>query len=160
MENIKWLKDIPLEVGYYLTGFTDGEGSFNVSLRKKDYGVGWQISPVFNVSQRDRTVLAQFKRWLGCGTLRTRKDGVVYYEVSSLKSLNSRVIPFFKKFGFRSASKKTNFRIFREIVEMMTNESHLKTEGFEKILRLRETLNEGRGRKRKHNISDVFESQQ
>jgi len=30
-----WLEKIPSELRYYLTGFTDGEGSFNVSYAKK-----------------------------------------------------------------------------------------------------------------------------
>jgi hypothetical protein len=158
MEHHHWLKNIPSYIGSYLSGFADGEGSFNVSLRKKDYSTGWQISPVFNVSQRDRTILALFKRWLGCGTLRSRKDGVIYYEVSNLSSLKDRVIPFFQKFKFLSASKKTNFRIFREIVEIMAEGTHLQPEGFKRTLQLREKLNEGRGRKQRYNITDVFES--
>ena len=158
MNNNHWLKEIPPAIGSYLSGFADGEGSFNVSLRKKDYSVGWQISPTFNVSQRDRTMLALFKHWLGCGTLRSRRDGVIYYEVSNLTSLKDRVLPFFQKYGFLSASKKTNFRIFREIVELMAEGIHLQPEGFEKILRLREELNKGHGRKRKYNITDVLES--
>ncbi len=156
--NNNWLKNIPLEIGWYLSGFVDGEGSFNVSLRKKDYSVGWQISPMFNISQRDRTVLDLFKKWLGCGTLRSRKDGVIYYEVSNLTSLENRVIPFFQKFKFLSSSKKTNFRIFREIVQLMNEGIHLKPQGFKQILGLREELNKGRGRKRKYNLNDVFES--
>ena len=31
----EWLNKIPDELGYYLAGFVDGEGSFNVSLRQK-----------------------------------------------------------------------------------------------------------------------------
>ena len=45
----QWLKKIPLPIGAYLTGFADGEGSFNVSLRKKDYSVGWQACPSFKI---------------------------------------------------------------------------------------------------------------
>ena len=156
--NDSWLKNIALDIGWYLSGFSDGEGSFNVSLRKKDYSVGWQISPVFNVSQRDRTVLALLKRWLGCGTLRSRKDGVIYYEVSNLTSLNERIIPFFQKFEFFSASKKTNFRIFQDIVQAMSEGQHLQPAGFQRILKLREELNSGRGRKRKYGITDVIKS--
>jgi len=156
--NKNWLKKIPRDIGCYLSGFADGEGSFNVSLRVKDYSVGWQICPSFNVSQRDITILALYKRWLGCGTLRKRRDGVIYYEVMNIKSLTERVIPFFEKFKFYSLSKKTNFRIFKEIMEIMSKGEHLKKEGFEKILELREQLNKGRGRKRKYNINDVIKS--
>jgi len=31
----EWLDKIPQSLGYYLAGFVDGEGSFNVSLRQK-----------------------------------------------------------------------------------------------------------------------------
>ena len=154
----QWLKKIPLPIGAYLTGFTDGEGSFNVLLRKKDYSVGWQACPSFNVSQKDRTILALFKRWLGCGTLRSRPDGITYYEVTNIKSLEERILPFFQKFHFLSASKKTNFRIFREIIELMAAGEHLNQDGFKKLLELRERLNRGHSRKRKYNINDVLES--
>ena len=154
----EWLKSIPFNIGWYLSGFADGEGSFNVSLRKKEYSIGWQASPSFNVSQRDQTVLALFKRWLGCGTLRNRKDGVVYYEVTSIVSLKERVIPFFEKFQLISSSKKTNFRIFRQIIETMSEREHLDDAGWKKILSLREELNKGHGRKRKYSINDVLES--
>ena len=111
----QWLKQIPPHIGWYFAGFADGEGSFNVSLRRKDYSVGWQLCPSFNVSQRDITVLALYKRWLKCGTLRTRQDGVVYYEVISIPALKEVILPFFEKYNFLSASKKKNFSIFRKI---------------------------------------------
>ena len=152
----KWLKNISPKDGYYIAGFTDGEGSFNVSLKKRnDYEEGWKITASFNISQKDRVILAWIKKILGCGTLRERKDGVVYYEVTNVSSLQEKIIPFFSTFHFISSRKKTNFSIFKQIVKMMFQKEHLSAEGFEKILQLRETLNEGKGRKRKYNLSDV-----
>lgn len=153
----KWLKNINLKDGYYIAGFTDGEGSFNVSLKKRNDYVGeWKITASFNISQKDRVILSWIKKILGCGTLREREDGVVYYEVTNVSSLKERVIPFFVKFNFISSNKKTNFSIFKQIVEIMSNGEHLEKEGFEKIIQLRETLNKGKGRKRKYNLSDVI----
>lgn len=153
----KWLKNINPKDGYYIAGFTDGEGSFNVSLKKRnDYIKEWKITASFNISQKDRVILSWIKKILGCGTLRERNDGVVYYEVTNILSLKERIIPFFAKFNFISSKKKTNFSIFKQIVKIMSQEQHLKKEGFEKILRLREILNEGKGRKRKYNLSDVI----
>lgn len=158
-QNDKWLKQIPEKIGWYLTGFADGEGSFYVSLRRKqDYVLRWQICPSFNVAQRDRTILVLFKRYLKCGTLRARKDGVIYYEVLNIRSLKEIVIPFFERFNFFSNSKKTNFRIFCQIVDMATDKKHLEKEGLKEILLLREKLNKGRGRKRKYNLNDVFQT--
>lgn len=152
-----WPKSVPLEYGHYIAGFTDGEGSFNVSLVKRiDYEGKWKITASFNISQKDRVILSWIKSVMGCGTLRERKDGVVYYEVTNIASLKERVIPFFKKFGFRSANKKRNFSIFCSIVDLMANGAHLTHEGFEAIIKLRETLNEGRGRKRKYELKDII----
>jgi len=151
-----WLKKIPPKIGYYLTGFVDGEGSFNVSIRKrKDYQMRWQVVLTFNVSQKDRVVLALLKRYLGCGRLQQRKDGVHYYVVTNYHSIQERVIPFFTKFKFLSAEKKRNFSVFKRIAKMVYEGKHLDKEGLEKILKLREKLNKGRGRKRKYNIEDV-----
>ena len=40
----------------------------------------------------------------------------------------------------------------------MSEGEHLQPTGFERILKLREELNVGRGRKRKYDITDVLES--
>jgi hypothetical protein len=153
----KWLKSIDPKDGYYIAGFTDGEGSFNVSLKKRNDYVGeWKITASFNISQKDRVILSWIKKILGCGTLRERSDGVVYYEVTNVSSLKEKIIPFFIKFNFISSKKKTNFSIFKQIVELMFQGEHLNKEGFKKILQLREILNEGKGRKRKYNLSDVI----
>lgn len=157
MSEINWLKHIPDHIGWYLSGFTDGEGSFNVSVKKvPDHTLGWKLVMSFNVSQRDRTVLALMKRYLGCGTLRERKDGVVYYEVTNIRSLYERVLPFFAKYQLLSASKKRNFSLFRKIVLKMVAGEHRSIHGFKEIMDLREILNEGRGRKRKYEISNVL----
>ena len=153
----QWLSQIPQEKGWYLAGFVDGEGSFNVSLKKvEDYQQKWRLDPCFNVSQRDISNLVLLKRIFKTGTLRRRKDGIVYYEVRNYRMLNERVIPFFEKFRFYSQSKIRNFSIFRKIVLKMARQEHLTKEGLREILELREELNEGKGRKRKYNLTDVL----
>ena len=155
------MKNIPNDEGNFIAGFTDGEGSFNVSIKKRlDYKESWKLTASFNISQKDRVILAWVKHILGCGTLRERKDGVVYYEVTNIASLHDVIVPFFRKFGFRSAYKKNNFRIFSEIVLMMHKGEHLTKEGFQKILELRENLNPGIGRKRKYTLQDVITSEE
>ena len=155
------MKNIPIDIGNYIAGFTDGEGSFNISVKKRlDYKESWKLTASFNISQKDRVILAWIKHILGCGTLRERKDGVVYYEVTNVTSLHETIIPFFQVYGFRSAYKKHNFRIFSEIVEMMHKEEHLTKEGFQKILELREKINSGIGRKRKYTLLNVLTSEE
>ena len=86
------------QIGYYLAGYVDGEGSFNVSFRpREDYGFPWKVSLCFNISQRDPVILSLFKRHLECGTLRRRQDGVWYYEVNNLTAILENVIPLDRK---------------------------------------------------------------
>ena len=145
------IKKVQPKIGYYLAGFTDGEGSFNVSFRpRKDYPVPWKISLSFNVSQKDRVILAHFKRHLGCGTLRGRPDGVWYYETTNLTGLTENVIPFFERFPFLSAKKKRDFGKFKQIVALVKEGEHLRGDGIRKILKIREGMNDGGKRRHSH----------
>jgi len=149
------VKQIPPHVGYYLAGFADGEGSFNVSIRKReDYKSGWKVSVCFNVSQKEQVILSLFKRWLKCGTIRKREDGVTYYEVNNLKAIQENVIPFFNRFKFMSQKKKRDFAKFKQIVEIIDKGEHLTYEGIKKILEVRELMNDGG--KRKHSTEEIL----
>lgn len=151
------IKKVPAEKGYYLAGFADGEGSFNVSFRpRKDYPIPWKVSLSFNVSQKDRVILALFKRHLGCGTLRGRPDGVWYYEVTNLNAIVENVIPFFERFPFLSAKKKRDFGKFKQIALLMQQGAHLGRDGIREILEIREGMNDGG--KRNHAHADILAS--
>jgi hypothetical protein len=138
------VREIPPNIGHYLAGFTDGEGSFNVSFRPRDdYKAPWKISLCFNISQRDPVVLTSFKRHLQCGTMRQRHDGVWYYEVNNLTPIVENVIPFFERFGFLSARKKRDFSKFKQLAEIIRSDRHHRREGVEEILRIRRGMNDG-----------------
>lgn len=145
-------------MGYFLAGFTEGEGSFNVSLRKKDdYALKWQVVMSFNVSQKDPALLRLLQTTLGCGIIKIRKrDGLFSFDVTNPGDIITKVIPFFRKYPLVSKTKKDNFRIFCLIAKIMENGDHKKITGLHKIVRLRESLNLGISRKRKYNISDVI----
>jgi hypothetical protein len=148
---------VPPEIGYYLAGFSDGEGSFNVSFRPRpDYSIPWKVSLSFNVSQKDRVILALFKRYIGCGTLRSRPDGVWYYEVTNLNAIVENVIPFFERFPFLSAKKKRDFAKFKQIVALMQKGAHLTKDGVREILEIRDRMNDGGKRRYAH--SDILAS--
>ena len=148
-------KKVPPDIGWYMAGFVDGEGSFNVSFRKRaDYKLPWRVSLCFNVSQRDPVILSLLKKHIGCGTMRQRQDGVWYYEVNNLTAIRSNVIPFFKRFHFLSAKKKRDFRKFCELTKLMEDGEHLHASGIEKILAIRSDMNdEG---KRRYSDEDIL----
>ena len=151
------VKSIPSRIGYYLAGFADGEGSFHVSFRKRrDYRIPWKISLCFNISQKDKVILALFKRYLKCGTLRSRPDGVWYYEVNNFTAIKENIIPFFKRFGFLSAKKKRDFARFQKIANLIKNKQHLSKDGIAEILKARRDMNDGG--KRKHQDEEILKS--
>jgi len=151
------LNQIPSNIAWYLSGFVDGEGSFNISFRKKsDYRIGWQPVLSFNVSQRERTVLALMKRHLKCGIIKARKDGVHSYDVTNPKALQENIIPFFKKYNFLSQRKKYNFSLFKKAVKLMAEKRHLEPKGLKELVNIREKINPGAGRTRKYSKQDIL----
>lgn len=146
------VNNISPKIGYYLTGFADGEGSLMIVIRNRpDFQAKYKISLCFNVSQKESYILSQFKKHLACGTLRSRPDGVWYFEVNNFKSIWENVIPFFDTFNFWSQNKRKQFSLFKQAAKIIKAEAHLTPQGFEQIIELRSQMN--RGGKRKNLVS-------
>lgn len=143
-------------IEWYLSGFADGEGSFNVSIvnRNQDFKSGWKVAPSFNVSQKDDTVLKIFRRILGCGTIRYRRDGVCYFEVRRLRDLVEKVEPFFTKYPLQSRSKQASLEAFLKILRILERGEHRSREGLKRVLQIRDTMIVGR--KRKYSAEQVL----
>jgi len=98
---------------------------------------------------------------LNCGIIKVRKfDNLHSFDVTNPKDIIRKVIPYFQKYPVLSFSKQRNFAIFCEIAELMSKGEHRTLDGLKRILHLRETINEEKGRTRKYAITDVFPSQE
>ena len=154
----RFLKGIPEKLGWFLVGFTEGEGSFNLSIIKRsDYAHRWQLNLSFNISQKEGTLLGLSKEIMQCGSIRKRKDGVYAYEVRGINDIVEKVTPFFNHFKLFSQGKRKTFEAFSEIAVMMKNGEHLTVNGLTKILKLRKLLNPKSTRKRKYNDECVLD---
>jgi hypothetical protein len=140
--------EIPDSLGYYFAGFVDGEGSFNISFRRRsDYKMPWKVSLCLNVSQKDRSLLALLLQHLKSGTIRYKCDDVWFFEVNNLSAIREHVIPFFERFRFLSVKKKRDFAIFKRMAHLMSEGAHLRKEGIVELLKLRRKMNDGGKRK-------------
>ena len=149
-----WLDAIPSDVGHYVAGFVDGEGSFNVPIRReRDRGLPWRVSLSFNVSQIGPEAPAFLRSVFGVGTTRGRGDGVWYFEVTKPTELEVRVFPFFDRFPLRGP-KAADLAIFRQITTLVRSGRHCAVEGIERILVLRAPMN--RGGKRRYSDEDII----
>lgn len=143
---------------YWVTGFTDAEGSFSIKFTKSNsYKLGWRIQPQFTIKlhERDLALLQRIKEFFGVGTL--IKDGTkIAYTVKSIEDLTKVIIPPFERFPLLT-KKFADFVIFKEIVFIMANKEHLLIENFKKILSLKANLNLGLSEELKKAFPDIIQ---
>ena len=135
----QWLLDIKSKTDWiwFIVGFCDGEGSLHVSLRPRaDYENGWKVSLCFNITQKEKPILARIKSFFGCGTLRERNDNVWYYEVNNLLMIKRRIIPFFKTYNFRTIKNLNRFQGFVKISKLLNDSSTM--DNLDVILQIRD----------------------
>jgi len=156
-ERLLHISDDP---GHYLSGFADGEGSFNISVvrRKSDYQSGWKIVPSFNISQREATIPKLFQKTLQCGTIRYRQDGVCYFEVRKMIDINETVRNFFVLFPLRSNRQAQRLQLLLQATNLLVKGEHLNPQGLEAILSIREQMISNR--KRTYEMIDVLQNPQ
>ena len=116
-----------MELASYITGFTDGEGTFSVSfsLRSK-MRLGIEVRPSFSISQHKRSlsVLQEIQMYFGVGAIRfSASDQNYKYEVRSTNDLVKKIIPHFQRYPLRTA-KLHDFEIFSEICTMICENKH------------------------------------
>jgi hypothetical protein len=131
-------------LGSYLSGFADGEGSFCVYFSPRSrMRLGWEVRPSFSVGQNTSRpeVLNLFLEYFKCGSLRpNRGDNTMKFEIRSLKPLLEVVIPHFRKYPLLS-SKLKDFEKFVTICDFLSQNAHLTEIGFKKIIDLAFEMN-------------------
>jgi len=133
-----------INIESYLSGFTDGEGSFCVYFSPRSrMTLGWEVRPSFSVGQNTSRpeVLNLFLKYFKCGNLRpSYGDNTVKYEVRSLKPLLEIIIPHFQRYPMLS-SKQKSFEKFVAICDLIAQNQHKEASGFVKILDLAFDMN-------------------
>jgi len=129
---------------YFVTGFTDAEGSFMVIIRKKPKSqLGWGIEAVFSIvlHLKDKAILELIQQFFGGrGNIYEGKDNVTY-SVSSLKDL-TWIIDHFDKYPLIT-QKKADFILWKQVIELMKNKEHFTLKGLHKIVAIKAAINWG-----------------
>lgn len=127
---------------YWLAGFVDAEGCFLVSVQKsKSHTIGFQTQPKFIITQHDRDIklMESFIKIFNCGRLQVGPKSV-YFVVSKVADLESKISPFFNKYPLLG-QKKLEFMDFCKVVALMKTKSHLTESGLQQILVIRSGMN-------------------
>ncbi len=138
-----------LKIEGWITGYTDGEGCFSVSIVKnKRSRFGWQVFPEFVVTQGEKSLpsLKFLKEWFNCGNIFINKrydnhnENLYRYCIRSIKDLAEKIVPFFERNKLKTLKQK-DFGRFREIILMMKERKHLQKRGLIKIARIASKMN-------------------
>jgi hypothetical protein len=126
----------------WLAGFTSGEGSFGVKVRKAKENSKAFIELIFQINQhvRDKQLMACIAEYLECGKIYKHSLNAVVYRVSKTSNLNEKVIPFFIKYPVLGI-KALDFKDFCSLAELISNKAHYTEEGLEKIISIKANMN-------------------
>ena len=136
----------------YIIGLVDGEGSFTVYIRnpdsKKSVKRRVRVEPRFYLKliEKDKSILYELKRFFHCGNVYFQKDkrknhqNCYRYEVANRNDLENIIIPFFKRYRLKLASKKNDFEIFCKIMKRIKNREHLTDSGLRKLYKIKQKM--------------------
>ena len=138
------------ELNYFLAGFVDGEGSFNVSVvPHPTTKLHLIVNAKFQVYQHEKhpEILEIFQEVFQTGSIHKKSgSNVLVYEIASRKTLQEKVIPFFRKYPL--ATKREALNGLSKIVEMMNQGEHKTRIGILKIIDIAHRMNQqGKGQK-------------
>lgn len=130
---------------WFVTGFTDGEGSFSISITPKNTSkVGYNVKIFFliNLHLKDLILLKSIESFFGVGCVYIKKPGnIATYMVQSKDELEI-IIKHFNNYPLIS-SKLADFLLFKQAFEVFKNKEHLTPAGLRNIVAIKASANRG-----------------
>lgn len=143
----------------WLSGFSSGDGSFNLKIGKGTTSIGTRIQLRFGIGlhPRELEVIKGIAVYLrapvgpkgveGEGDTRTKYIAItpstVVLSLSNFSQIINCVIPFFKQYPVQGL-KGLDFEDFCLVARLVENKEHLTGDGMAKILKIRDRMNQRR----------------
>jgi LAGLIDADG endonuclease len=130
---------------WFITGFTDAEGSFGANFRRSTaLSLGMRFQPVMAIQlhKKDIDLLNKIRGYFGNVGFITIGEKLASFRVQSLKEITANIIPHFDKYPLIT-QKQADYLLFREIVMLMKGKKHLSKEGLQSIVNIKASLNLG-----------------
>lgn len=118
----------------WIAGFTSGEGSFIVKLRKSSgYKTGSQVLLRFQLAQhsKDEQLMRSFIKFFNCGNVYINKE-YLYYQVEVFKDNIEKIIPLFAKYQIEGV-KAQDFKYWCLVADLMKQAKHRTEDGLNLI---------------------------
>lgn len=141
--SVAMLFSIPLELNInrnnkslnpnFITGFTDGEGSFGIYLSKTPWSNGFKTRLVFQMAlhKKDRDLLESIKAYFNnVGDIIKEGEDKVRYQVRTIEDLEV-IIAHFEKYPLIT-KKRADYLLFKIGFELVKGKEHLTKDGLQK----------------------------
>jgi len=124
----------------WLTGFTDAEGNFHISLKHFSENTFKSVQLTFQIGLHidHLSTLQAIQSALGCGSISVSGKKCNFF-VNDIHSLYNIIIPVFDHFTLNS-SKYAMYLIWREAVHLVYAKLHLSDLGRTKLIELRQGI--------------------
>jgi len=141
---------------YFVTGFSDAESSFSVSIAKSTkQGKGCVMCRFdINLHKKDLDLLNSIKDFFGVGKVYLNTNDSCIYTVQSIKDL-AIIINHFNNYPLIT-QKLGDFILFKLVYDIVNCKDHLTKEGLNKILSLKASINRGLTNELKLNFPDII----
>ena len=132
---------------FFITGFTDGEGSFMVTMLKYPaLRLGWKVQAwyVLTSHKKDLSLIKNIQSSLGgIGNIHSKSNkDLIQLRVVSLDQITNVIIPHFEKYPLYT-QKKADFELFKCAVNIMNTKGHLTLDGLQEIFNIKASMNKG-----------------
>lgn len=127
---------------WFISGYSDAEGCFNVGFQKNPNGK-FYVRPSFQIKvhSRDKLLLMQIKDYFGgIGNIYTNTNDSKF-TVRSLYDI-LKIISHFDNYPLMT-KKKADFILFKQIIHKVVEGEHLSAKGLQEIVNIRASINLG-----------------
>lgn len=155
---------------YFITGFTDGEATFTITISKDNrerktvrrlqqniHRNIFSVHPSFAISVniKDKNLVYSLQSYFGVGKIKQdlSHNAIVFY-VNSVEELLNVIIPFFDNYPLNT-QKRADYLLFKDALELISKKEHLTPEGLQKIVNLKASINKGLSDKLKAAFPDT-----
>ena len=130
---------------WFLTGLTDGDGCFCISIIKDNkYRLGWYVKQSFTIAlhEKDKALLQQIQSYFGgAGNIHKSGPQLLQFRVHSVKDL-ATIIDYFDKYPLIT-QKRSDYQLFKQAWELIKRKEHLTQQGLEKLVSIKASMNLG-----------------
>ena len=139
---------------FWIAGFTSGDGSFQIRLRKLNTNIGYRVSLLysFHLHIRDLDVLKGLATYFSSKSknlisnekkVSISEDKSVHLQITKFTDINEKIIPFFEKYPIEGV-KSLDFEDFKKVCKLIENKKHLTPLGIKAILDIKLNMNQNR----------------